>query len=300
MSQCPLPPSGGGLSRAARPPRPAPFRCALPAAAAQQCHLVLPEPARAAPCPQPRAGNAPGRPGLGAAGRLQLGGPAAPTAPQPLAGELCPERRIAAGRGRSFLLTGDNEQQRSVEHQVTKSAEQPSTFHRIYVGCGRGPGSGRSRARLNPSHTAGRGRAPSQKAKASRLASVCGEANIKSTAGCSNSLAGGSDVPGNAAINRVPLLLSAAGGIHLPCAAWGLPQPGSEEATPGASPSPIPRSAPRPELAARSSEAAAAGTSLPSPPAPRQRPPCARRGLCPCAAEAAAAPARARLSPPAG
>lgn len=76
-------------------------------------------------------------------------------APPPPASKLCPERRLTAGRGRSFLLTGDDEQQRCVEHQVTEGAEEPPISHLIYVGCGRGPGSGRSRARLNPSHTAG-------------------------------------------------------------------------------------------------------------------------------------------------
>lgn len=70
---------------------------------------------------------------------------------------VCPARRLTAERGRSLLLTGDDEQQRCVEHQVTEGAEEPPIFHLIYVGCGRGPGSGRSRARLNPSHTAGPG-----------------------------------------------------------------------------------------------------------------------------------------------
>lgn len=111
----------------------------------------------------------------------------------------------------------------------------------------------------------GRVRAPSQKAKATRLTFVCGEANIKSTAGCSNSLAGESDVPGNEAINLVPVLrsgtrCSAASGIQLPCAEWGLLLSASEKATLGSPPSPITLTSLLSELAARSSEAA--GTSL--------------------------------------
>lgn len=182
MSRCPLPQiRRGDPSRAARPLRAAPRRWlrgaepALPAAAAATvppCSAKSPPPPRAAlPAPPPAAlpqEKAAGRPGLGAiAGRGEAAGaqlragrraPAGTGAPPAPASKLRPERRLAKGRGRSFLLTGDDEEKRRVEHQVTEGAEEPPIFHRIYVGCGRGPGSGRSRARLNPSHAAGPGR----------------------------------------------------------------------------------------------------------------------------------------------
>lgn len=134
----------------------------------------------------------------------------------------------------------------------------------------------------------GRVRAPSQKATAARAASVRREANIKSTACCSNSLAGGSDVPGNEAINLVPVLCcatrrcSAASGVQLPCAEWGLPLPAGEEAALGSPPSPITRTRLLAERARRSGQAA--GTNLRARGAPGAFP--SRPGLCRCPEEA--------------
>lgn len=119
----------------------------------------------------------------------------------------------------------------------------------------------------------------------------------------------GSDVPGNEAINLVPVLCSAASGIQLPSAEWGLLLSASEEATPGSPPRPITLTSLLSEPAARSSEAAR--TSLLSPrlgsnrrcsrggpgsaPAPAARPsrpsPPGRRAAPEAAAPAGPAPA---------
>lgn len=162
-------------------------------------------------------------------------------------------------------------------------------------------GGGRARGAAGHAsiHRTPRGRvgAPSQKGKAARLASVCGEAHIKSTAGRSDSLAGGSDVSGNEAINLVPVLrCSAASGIQLPCAEWGLLLSASEEPTPGSPPRPITLTSPLSELAGRAGEAA--GTSLLSPRAwgaPSVLP--SRPGLSPCTGGGATQPAWPLPSP---